>query len=84
MHRLSLNDFEKKTVRIDRYLYALFVAMDANFRLKHKNRKLPDVDLAPGWAYYVEENGYKEYVKARGGEVEVRSPDISITSTYEI
>jgi hypothetical protein len=48
------------------------VAADANFRLKLKNRKLPDVDLAPGWLYYVKEDDYQAYWKEHADESEVR------------
>lgn len=47
------------------------MAVDANFRLKLKNRKLQDVSLAPGWGYYVAEEGYHRYLKQRLGENEV-------------
>lgn len=47
------------------------MAVDANFRLKLKNRKLQDVSLAPGWAYYVPENEYKEYLNERVNDNEV-------------
>lgn len=47
------------------------MACDANFRLKLKNRKLQDVDLAPGWGYYVAEEGYYEYLHDRLGDTEV-------------
>jgi hypothetical protein len=58
-------------IRAIRYLYALFMAVDANFRLKHKARNLPDVELAPGWAYYVSEPEYKAYYQARSNDKEV-------------
>ncbi|KAG6825043.1 hypothetical protein H0H92_005019, partial [Tricholoma furcatifolium] len=45
-----------------RWLYTLFLAMDANFKLRLKKRGLSDVDLAPGWAYYVEENAYQSHL----------------------
>lgn len=41
------------------------MAVDANFRLKLKNRKLQDVNLAPGWAYYVAEKEYHDYLGER-------------------
>lgn len=48
------------------------MAVDANFRLKLKNRKLQDVSLAPGWSYYVPEHEYKEYLNERATDNEVR------------
>lgn len=53
------------------FLYTLFMACDANFRLKLKNRKLRDLDLAPGWGYYVPEKEYYADLKDRIGDTEV-------------
>lgn len=52
------------------------MAVDANFRLKLKNRKLEDISLAPGWGYYVEEKEYHAYLKEHVSENEVRSTRI--------
>ncbi|KAI0039074.1 hypothetical protein FA95DRAFT_1504685 [Auriscalpium vulgare] len=43
--------------------HALFLAMDANFKLKLKNRGLADVELAPGMGYFVNSNLYNEFMK---------------------
>ncbi|KAF8137103.1 hypothetical protein EV363DRAFT_1156356 [Boletus edulis] len=46
------------------WLYALFVAIDANFRLKRRaisNDKI-DPSLSRGWSYFVEELSYKLYL----------------------
>ncbi|KAG6807588.1 hypothetical protein H0H92_007027 [Tricholoma furcatifolium] len=45
-----------------KWLYTLFLAMDANFKLRLKKRGLSDTDLGPGWAYYVEEGAYQEHL----------------------
>jgi len=47
------------------WLYALFLAIDANFRLKHKNvsSDKANPDLNQGCAYFVEEREYKEYLE---------------------
>ncbi|KAF8444074.1 hypothetical protein L210DRAFT_3611327 [Boletus edulis BED1] len=44
-----------------RWLYALFVAINANFRLKRKKVSKDSVDpsLSQGWAYFVDETVYK-------------------------
>jgi len=55
-----------------RFLYTLFMAADANFRLKSKNRNLDDVELSAGWSYYVDQKEYKHYWKRHVAEVEVR------------
>jgi hypothetical protein len=56
----------------DRYLHALFLALDANFRLKRKNVSSDEADpgLSKGWAYIVEETKYKEYLELHKDETE--------------
>jgi hypothetical protein len=58
-----------------RWLYALFVAIDANFRLKRRNISSDETDpsLGKGWAYFVEETKYKAFLAQHlGVEQEVR------------
>ena len=50
-------------VNDSRYLYTLFLAVDANFKLKRKNRGIDNPELAPGWASFVEETRYQVYIK---------------------
>ncbi|KAM6497206.1 hypothetical protein JOM56_007679 [Amanita muscaria] len=45
------------------YLYTLYLAVDANFKLKGKDRGITDAELAPGWASFVEELSYQEHLK---------------------
>jgi hypothetical protein len=47
-----------------RWLYALFLGIDANFCLKRKNvsNDAVDPDLNKGCAYFVEEKEYKKYL----------------------
>ena len=47
-----------------RYLHTRFVALDANFRLKHKNVSSDQADpgLSKGWAYFVDEEKYKDHL----------------------
>jgi hypothetical protein len=54
-----------------RYIYTQFVAVDANFRLKLKNRRLKDVELSSGWAYYVEPSEYEKYLRKHSADLEV-------------
>ena len=36
------------------WIYTLYLAMDANFRLKLRNRHIKnDPELGPGWAYFL-------------------------------
>jgi hypothetical protein len=54
-----------------RWLYRLFLALDANFRLKLKGRKIDDPELGSGWAYFVENQRYVEHVAQATDEAEV-------------
>jgi hypothetical protein len=58
------------------WLYALFVAIDANFRLKCKDVSKDEVDpsLGDGWAYFVKHKDYKTYLTEHTSTVqEVRA-----------
>ncbi|KAF7968772.1 hypothetical protein HWV62_29344 [Athelia sp. TMB] len=57
------------------WLYALFVAIDANFRLKRKDVSSDAVDpsLNRGRAYFVEELRYKTHLAGYGDQVETTS-----------
>ncbi|KAJ8455539.1 hypothetical protein ONZ51_g12418 [Trametes cubensis] len=44
------------------WLYTLYLMMDANFRCRCKDRGLDDVQIAPGWSYYVEQDKFVEHV----------------------
>jgi hypothetical protein len=62
-----------------RWLYATFLAIDANFRLKRRNVSSDEADpsLSTGWSYFVEETEYKSYLAKHLGEVqEVRNPNL--------
>ncbi|KAJ7262597.1 hypothetical protein C8J57DRAFT_1719453 [Mycena rebaudengoi] len=58
-----------------RFLYALFLAMDANFRLKRKDVSSEEKDpgLGPGWAFFCEVKEYMEHVKQHWDEPQDRS-----------
>ncbi|KAJ7114174.1 hypothetical protein C8R43DRAFT_1091380 [Mycena crocata] len=47
-----------------RFLYALFLAMDANFRLKRKDVSSEEADpgLGPGWAFFSEVRSYMAHL----------------------
>ena len=47
---------------IFRFLYNLYIAVDANFKLKGKNRGLKDVELMPGWAYFMWEAEFQAHI----------------------
>ncbi|KAG2118601.1 hypothetical protein DEU56DRAFT_761146 [Suillus clintonianus] len=47
-----------------RWLYALFVGIDTNFRLKRKFVSSDSIDpgISKGWSYFVDERAYKGYL----------------------
>jgi hypothetical protein len=47
-----------------RFLYRLFLALDANFRLKRRNVSSEEADpsFSNGWSYFVSEVKYKAYL----------------------
>ncbi|KAJ8584343.1 hypothetical protein M405DRAFT_866304 [Rhizopogon salebrosus TDB-379] len=58
-----------------RWLYVLFIAIDANFRLKRRivSKDSADPGLSRGWAYFVDETEYKVYLQAHGGKLQEKS-----------
>jgi len=46
-----------------RYRYTLFLPIDGNFKLQQKDRGIDDLELAPGWGYFVEEESYQSFLK---------------------
>lgn len=51
-------------VHYSRHLYVLILAMDACFRLKWRivSNEKKDPGLGTGWAYFVEDEPYREYL----------------------
>ncbi|TDL25097.1 hypothetical protein BD410DRAFT_717811, partial [Rickenella mellea] len=58
----NLPDGWEDTPERDRFKYALYLAMDANFRLKSKERGIRDSPLGDGWAYFVPTVPFKEHL----------------------
>ncbi|KAJ7105001.1 hypothetical protein C8R44DRAFT_545459, partial [Mycena epipterygia] len=58
-----------------RFLYALFLAMDANFRLKRKDVSTEEKDpgLGKGWSFYCEVKAYMTHVAANWHQKQERS-----------
>ena len=54
------------------WLYGLYVAMDANFRLKLKDQNVTDPEFGPGWAYFVNDEEYKAEIVNHPQPIEVR------------
>lgn len=55
-----------------RWIDTEFVMLDANFRLKSKQRNLTDPALGGGLAYYVDTASYMGHVLACGEQTEVK------------
>ncbi|KAN0109323.1 hypothetical protein V8E52_009414 [Russula decolorans] len=55
------------------YMYTLFVAIDANVKLKRKNCGINDPELAPGWATFVEEGSYQNHIKNYIDQLEINT-----------
>lgn len=68
----------------DRWLSSEFVMLDANFRLKSKQRNLSDPPLGDGLAYYVENTTYMSHVKASGEQTEVWVPSIHLMKSCSL
>ncbi|KAG1904044.1 uncharacterized protein F5891DRAFT_1126943 [Suillus fuscotomentosus] len=58
-----------------RWLYAVFLAIDANFRLKRRNVSSDHADpsLSSGWSYFVEEKEYKAFLAEHLTEAQEKS-----------
>lgn len=58
-----------------RWLYSLFIAIDANFRLKMKSRGIQDPELGSGLAYFVNAAKLEAHLKDHATEDDVRISD---------
>lgn len=57
-----------------RWIFTLYLAMDANFRLKLRERGIKnDPELGPGWAYFVNDREYQQSMSTFGDQKEVRA-----------
>lgn len=65
---LRFPSYDVLSSHLSRWLYTLFVGLDANFRLKRKKVSTDEADpgLNRGCAYFVEETKYKEHIKTFG------------------
>lgn len=51
-------------LRYHRWLYQLFLAIDACFRLKRKRKaRINEPEIGSGWAFFVEEDAYQAHLK---------------------
>ncbi|KAG2033360.1 hypothetical protein BDR03DRAFT_935695 [Suillus americanus] len=65
------------------WLYAQFLAIDANFCLARKNVSSDRIDpgLSRGWAYFVEETGFKEFLTDVGKVPQEKSACARLAAT---
>lgn len=64
-------------------MYALVLALDANFRLKLKDcGVVNDPELGPGWSYTVEDGPYREEVEKHVETIEVRQLSFIVIYIY--
>lgn len=69
---------------IHRWLYGLILTIDANFRLKLKDKgSKNDGALGDGWAYWVPEQEYQDYIAKYGHQTEVRRIPSFTVQVYE-
>jgi hypothetical protein len=54
-----------------RWLYCLFLAIDANFRLKLKARGIGDPELGTGLAYFVDPAKFQKHLDSHPNEEDV-------------
>ncbi|KAG2090914.1 uncharacterized protein F5147DRAFT_748193 [Suillus discolor] len=71
----NLPDNWEEAPKETRWLYGLFLAIDANFRLKRRmvSKDSADPGLGNGWAYFVEETAYKRYLQSHNGTLQQKS-----------
>jgi hypothetical protein len=76
---LSVGALSKMLMLFVRWLYTLFLALDANFRMTRKNvsSELKDPALSRGFSYFVEETAFKEHLNAHSDEKQ----EVSFTLT---
>ncbi|KAG0693669.1 hypothetical protein DFH29DRAFT_816121 [Suillus ampliporus] len=72
--RNLLQDWENAPPHV-KWLYGLFLAIDANFRLCHRNKSSDEADpsLNSGWVYFVEQTRFKEVLDASSGQLQEKS-----------
>ena len=64
----------------NRFLYALYITIDGNLKLKGKQCYLKDIELMPRWRAYVLEQEYQSHIADHVEEVEVRVCDVMRSS----
>ncbi|KAF8978515.1 hypothetical protein BDQ17DRAFT_1394724 [Cyathus striatus] len=52
-----------QNAELSKFLYIMYLAIDANFKLSCKERGIEDIELIPGWGPFVEETAYQTHLK---------------------
>ncbi|KAJ7041706.1 hypothetical protein C8F04DRAFT_1176799 [Mycena alexandri] len=70
---VNLPDDWENAPASDKFLYILFIALDACFRLKRRaiSSELRDPGLGTGWAYFVEQEPYRQHLLMTTNETEM-------------
>ncbi|KAJ7709332.1 hypothetical protein B0H16DRAFT_1745873 [Mycena metata] len=70
---VNLPDDWEEVPESNKFLYSLFLALDACFQLKRRlvSSELHDPGLGTGWAYFVEQEPYRQYLLTRTNEQEM-------------
>ncbi|KAJ7431264.1 hypothetical protein FB451DRAFT_1421731 [Mycena latifolia] len=73
---VNLPEGWEKATPGERFLYTLFIALDACFHLKRLlvSSELRDPDLGSGWGYLVDTGPYREYLRTVTDQKEASSP----------
>ena len=72
-----LNSMLHSMTICSRWLFSLFIAIDANFRLKLKSRGIKDPELGSGLAYFVDATKFEAHLKSHTNE-----DDVSIYNSF--
>lgn len=67
---VTQNDAYMLIVSERRWMYILVLSLDANFKLKLKDREFDNVDLTKGWSYFVNETKYQGFISQYGDQTE--------------
>lgn len=70
------------TMKLPRYIYSMFIAIDANFRLKRRavSSDARDPALSSGMGYFVEDFAYRRHVLNHADEQDVRSHSLHLAT----
>jgi hypothetical protein len=73
-HVLGYNSIYSRELTRTRFLYILYIAIDACFRLKRRlvSSERKDPGLGTGWAYFTEDMPYRKYLLSVTDQKEVR------------